>query len=251
MEDFTQRFTGRAESYSKYRPSYPIQILDIFEKEAKFDSTKVVADIGSGTGILSRLFLENGNKVFGVEPNDDMRRLAELNLEEFQKFESIKGTAENTGLEDESVDLIAVAQALHWFDPEKSWREFRRIAKHGCYLCVLYNDRKKDDPSGITHEYEEIIQKYARNKPKLERIEDDILSQFFKEWSFKKFSLPNKQILEFEGFLGRVSSASYMPRPSDLEFSAVERELKDVFDKHHKDSKITLSYDTNIFLGLI
>jgi ubiquinone/menaquinone biosynthesis C-methylase UbiE len=251
MEDFTQRFTGRAETYSRYRPTYPKHVFDILEKEANFDPSKIVADVGSGTGILSKLFLANGNKVFGVEPNDDMRKIAESSLAGFQKFVSIKGTAENTMLEDQSVDLITVAQALHWFDPERSWKEFRRIAKQVGYLCILYNDRKKDDASEVMQRYEDVIDKYASNKPKLERIEDEILSKFFSEWSFRKFSIANQQILDFAGLLGRVSSASYMPQPKENEFSAVEKELKDVFDKYQKDNKIMLSYNTNIFLGQI
>jgi SAM-dependent methyltransferase len=161
------------------------------------------------------------------------------------------GTAEDTTLRDQSIDLITVAQALHWFNPERSWKEFKRIAKAGGgYLCVIYNDRKKDG-TGIMQIYEEIIQKYAKNKPKLEQIEDDNLSKFFVQWSFKKFSIPNLQILDFNGLVGRVSSASYMPQPQDREFLSIERELKDVFDKYQDDGKVTLYYDTNIFLGLI
>jgi ubiquinone/menaquinone biosynthesis C-methylase UbiE len=251
IEDYTQRFTGRAEAYSKYRPSYPKQVLNILEKEMSFDSSKIVADVGSGTGILSRLFLENGNRVFGVEPNDDMRSIAESSLARFQRFISIKGSAGNTTLEDRSVDLISVAQALHWFDPEKSWNEFKRITKQGGYLCILYNDRKIDSGSGIMKRYEEIIERYVRNKPKTERVENDNLSKFFSGWSFRKFSIPNEQTLEFEGLVGRVCSASYMPRQSEENFLEMKRELEDMFSKYQKDNKITLSYDTNIFLGLI
>src|SRR5487761_355900 len=251
MEGYTQRFTGRAETYSRYRPTYPNQFLDVLKKEANFDSNKIVADIGSGTGILSKLFLENGNRVFGVEPNEDMRSVAESNLGHFQRFASIKGTAENTTLEDRSVDLISIAQALHWFDSKRSWKEFSRIIKRGGYLCILYNDRKTDDASGIMQRYEEIIDKHARNKPNLERVEDDILSKFFSGWSFKKFSIPNKQGLGFEGLVGRVCSASYMPQPNQEGFSEAKKELGDMFSKHQEDNKITLSYETNIFLGLI
>src|SRR5487761_1149721 len=234
MEDYTQRFTGRAEAYSSYRPTYPKQFLDILNKEANFDSTKIVADIGSGTGILSKLFLENGNRVFSVEPNDDMRSVAGSNLGHFQRFASIKGTAENTTLEDRSVDLISVGQALHWFDSKRSWKEFSRIIKRGGYLCILYNDRKTDDASGI-----------------MQRVEDDILSKFFSGWSFKKFSISNEQVLDFEGLVGRVCSASYMPQQNQQGFSEVKRELKDMFSKYQKDNKIMLSYETNIFLGLL
>jgi ubiquinone/menaquinone biosynthesis C-methylase UbiE len=251
-EDHTQRFTGRALAYSRYRPTYPKQVLDILRKEAGFDSKKIVADVGSGTGILSKLFLENGNKVFGIEPNDDMRKIAESSLSSHKRFVSVKGTAENTTLGDQTVDFISVAQALHWFDPERSWKEFKRIiGKEGGYLCIVYNDRKTEgDNSNVMKEYEDIIEKYGKNKPKLERVEDENLSQFFREWtSFRKFSTLNYQTLDFEGLLGRASSASYMPQPNEEGFTFVKKELEEIFAKYQKDNKVKLTYETNIFLG--
>jgi ubiquinone/menaquinone biosynthesis C-methylase UbiE len=125
-EDFTRRFTGRAFFYSTSRPSYPGKILDILRTEIGFDQTYVVADIGSGTGLLSELFLTNGNRVLGVEPNDDMRNFAENILVKFPRFLSVRGTAEHTSLKGASIDLVTVGQALHWFDCEVSSREFAR-----------------------------------------------------------------------------------------------------------------------------
>ncbi len=115
-EDFTKRFTGRAFVYSTSRPSYPRGILDILRSEINFDETYTIADIGSGTGLLSQLFLENRNRVLAVEPNDEMRGFAEKSLDKFPKFLSVRGTAEQTGLEGASVDLVVIGQALHWFD---------------------------------------------------------------------------------------------------------------------------------------
>jgi ubiquinone/menaquinone biosynthesis C-methylase UbiE len=121
-EDYTWRFAGKADSYSKYRPSYPERVLSVLKEKTSFDSSKIVADVGSGTGILSRLFLENGNTVYAIEPNEDMRSKAELALARFPNFHSVKGSAEDTTLEERSVDLITVAQALHWFDPASPGR---------------------------------------------------------------------------------------------------------------------------------
>src|SRR6266849_3318238 len=114
--DFAERFTGRAAAYSKYRPGYPAEILNVLNSEIAFDQGKTVADIGSGTGLLSKLFLQNGNTVFGVEPNDEMRSFAKQSFSGFPNFVSVKGSAENTTLQDFSVDLVTVGQALHWFD---------------------------------------------------------------------------------------------------------------------------------------
>lgn len=251
MEDYTQRFTGRAEAYSKYRPTYPQGVLDILKEKIHFDSSKVVADIGSGTGILSKLFLEHGNRVFGVEPNADMRNKAESSLAGFPNFISLNGTAENTSLKDRSVDLISIGQALHWFDPVKSWKEFGRIMNQNGWLCVLYNDRKSENYSGIMKNYESIVRKYSRNRPRMERIEGDALCKFFPTWVFEKYLLPNEQTLDFEGLIGRLSSASYMPQPEEDQFMSMKNEIKEIFDEYQVDNKITLFYVTNVFLGKI
>src|SRR5712664_2431192 len=169
-EDFTSRFTGRALFYLTSRPSYPGRILDILRSEIGFDQTKVVADIGSGTGLLSELFLTNGNRVIGVEPNDDMRNSAEKNLSKFPKFLSVRGTAERTSLESASVDLVSVGQALHWFDGEAASKEFSRILKSNAHVCIVYNDRTNED--SFTKEYDQIVRKYARDRANVPKIDD-------------------------------------------------------------------------------
>jgi ubiquinone/menaquinone biosynthesis C-methylase UbiE len=250
MEDYTQRFTGRAEIYSKYRPTYPKGVVDILRKEANFDSAKIVADIGSGTGILTRLLLENGNEVFAVEPNDEMRSFAESSLSGYRNFRSLRGTAEETTLADQSVDLVAVGQALHWFDHKKSRTEFLRISRRGGFLCVLYNDREKNGHLGIMEDYEQLVIKYARNKAPVERLEgEELLSKIFPEWAFRKFTLPNYQHLDFEGLAGRICSASYIPQPSEQAYPNMESDLETMFEKYQIDDRVTLIYKTSMFLG--
>ncbi len=249
MEDFTQRFTGRADVYSRNRPTYPKTVLEILRKEANFDSGKIVVDIGSGTGILTRLFLENGNHVFAVEPNDEMRGFAESSLSSFKNFKSVRGTAEDTTLNDESVDLISVGQAMHWFDRKKSRIEFLRILRKGGFLCVLYNDRRRDGSSGIMEDYEQLVNKYARKRAAVARVENDDLSDFFPHWVFRKFTLPNYQRLNFDGLLGRVCSSSYTPQPEEQTYPQMKGELKSMFDAYQEEGQVTLLYETNMFLG--
>ena len=126
---FVNRFTGRAEAYSKYRPTYPQEIIDILNAQIGFNKDKIVADVGSGTGILTKIFLDNGNRVFGIEPNDEMRSFAEKNLSRYDNFVSMNQSAENTGLSSNSIDLVTAGQALHWFDPDQSRVEFARILR--------------------------------------------------------------------------------------------------------------------------
>ena len=160
--DSTHRFNKRAALYSKYRPGYPKEILNILGSEIGFSRDATVADIGSGTGLLSKLFLQNGNTVYGVEPNDEMRSHAEQTLSTFPGFISIRGRAESSTLKDASIDLITVGQALHWFDRDPTIREFARILKNNGHLCVLYNDRSINDL--FMKGYEDVVQKHARDR---------------------------------------------------------------------------------------
>lgn len=248
-EDFTKRFTGRASFYSTSRPGYPPRILDILRSEIDFDDTCTIADIGSGTGLLAQLFLENGNVVFGVEPNDEMRGFAEKSLGKFPRFLSLRGTAEHSGLESTSVDLVVIGQALHWFEPEASSREFARILKPNGQVCVVYNDRNKED--SFMKGYDQIVRKYARNRASVPSIDDAYLSTFFRNGKYSKFSLPNEQILDLEGLLGRITSASYMPSPSDgAQFALLRDDVSRLFKTYEKMGKIRMLYDTTVLLGI-
>jgi ubiquinone/menaquinone biosynthesis C-methylase UbiE len=249
-EDFTKRFTGRAFFYSTSRPGYPQRILDILRAEIGFDKTFIIADIGSGTGLLSQLFLENGNRVLAVEPNDEMRTFAEKSLSKFPTFLSIRGTAESTGIESASVDVVTVGQALHWFNCEASSREFARILKENGHVCIVYNDRNKEDR--FMREYDLIVRKHARNRASVPSIDDTYLSKFFKNGKYSKFSLPNEQTLDLEGLLGRMTSASYMPSPSDEnQFTMLREDVALLFKKYEKLGRVRLLYDTSVLLGKI
>jgi SAM-dependent methyltransferase len=253
MQDNTQKFTGRADAYAKYRPRYPKEILRFLEREADFDSSKIIADVGSGTGMLSRLFLENGNPVFGVEPNDDMRKQAERELAQFPIFTSIKGTAENTTLRNGSIDLVSAGQALHWFDPERSRIEFSRILRHNGHVCIVYNDRTREEP--LMESYEKVIEKAKRvtQYSNLDHhdIESDYVSRFLGNSSHKRFSVPNGQTLDFEGLLGRASSASYWPKDNQEGVAQVKAELRALFDEFQKNNRITLTYNTYVDVGAV
>jgi ubiquinone/menaquinone biosynthesis C-methylase UbiE len=143
MEDSTKRFSNRVENYVKYRPHYPQEIINFLSEEIGLNSEKTIADIGSGTGISAELFLENGNKVYGIEPNKEMREAAEIYLEKYKYFISVNGTAEDTLLENDSMDIVLAGQAFHWFDVEKAKKEFKRILK-GRGLCYSNMEFKKN-----------------------------------------------------------------------------------------------------------
>lgn len=243
--DSTRRFSRRADWYSKYRPSYPPKILDILGKRIGFRSLDVVADIGSGTGLLSKIFLENGNKVFGVEPNESMRSYAEKELAGFN-FVSVKGTAERTTLPTGTVDLIAVGQAIHWFDRRLAKGEFSRISRAGAHLCVIYNDRTKDR---FGRAYAEVVRANERDRAKVPNPTPAYISGYFNRGKREGFAVPNEQVLDFEGLMGRLLSASYMPTPGERSFAKMRKDVRALFDEFCHDGKVKLRYDTRVLVG--
>src|ERR1700733_7160637 len=144
VKDATQRFSSRVDDYVRFRPGYPLEIIGLLKKECGLTANSVIADIASGTGIFTRMLLENGNRVFGIEPNDEMKRAGERFLADYPRFTSIAGTAEATTLPDGSVDIVTAAQAAHWFDGENARREFIRNLKPGGWLVLVWNDRRMD-----------------------------------------------------------------------------------------------------------
>ena len=112
MEDTYSHYSRIVENYSRYRPHYPRQLVEWLKTECGLSPAYVVADIGGGTGLMAELFLQNGNQVYGVEPNLDMRLAAEYLLRSYPLFTSIAATAEATTLAYHSVQLITVGNAF-------------------------------------------------------------------------------------------------------------------------------------------
>lgn len=242
-----ERFSNRVANYVKYRPAYPPQMIELFRDEMNLTAAEVVADIGSGTGISARVFLENGNFVYGVEPNRAMRRAAREFLRGYPRFESVNGTAEATALPDEAVDFVVAAQAFHWFDRQRTPAEFRRIARAGGRLALAWNERQLK-ANDFLREYENLLKEYGTDYEKVrhDRLDEKILVESF-QTNFRHASFPNAQTLDFEGLRGRMLSSSYMPAESDRRFAAVNDKLERLFAKYAENGKIQILYDTNVF----
>jgi SAM-dependent methyltransferase len=207
----------------------------------------VMADIGSGPGISARMFLENRNTVYCVEPNDAMRAAAEQLIGDFPGFKSINGTAEDTTLPDRSIDIVISAQAFHWFDPERTRPEFERIIKPGGFAALIWNIRQLEGTPFLV-EYEQFLIDNANDYGAVrhDNITDDEIAAFFKQ-GYKKATFDNEQIFDFAGLRGRMFSSSYMPAENTDRGRVVEKELRILFDKHAENGKIRVSYDTNVF----
>ncbi|MFJ5761988.1 class I SAM-dependent methyltransferase [Neobacillus sp. NPDC093182] len=246
----TDKFSGKAEVYSKSRPSYPNEYIDYLLSVNSLNETSRVADIGSGTGILTRQLLERGVSVLAVEPNDDMRTKAEQDLQPFEHFISIKGSAEETSLPDKCIDLVIAAQAFHWFDQDKFKLECKRILKQDAKVALVWNSRDFNSP--LIKENAEIFKKYCPNFYGFSGgigEGEEVFIPFFRsgEFEFKRF--PNDLVMDFEGFLGRNLSASYSLKKSDKEYEFFVGAITNLFYKYSHNGKIVMPNYTRSYLG--
>ena len=249
VKDATQRFSSRVENYVRYRPGYPPELLELLKNECDLTPDSLVADIASGTGIFTRMLAENGNRVFGVEPNDKMRRAGERLLESYSGFTSIAGTAEATTLPDHIVDIVAAAQAAHWFDRKKARREFVRILKPGGWLVLLWNERRTDS-TPFLREYEHLLLAYGTDYQEVrhERTTAEI-ADFFSPSPFRSRNLEMRQEVDYTGLEGRLLSSSYTPTSDHANYDTMLRELRRIFDAHQIDDRVSLEYNTLVYYG--
>lgn len=249
-EDSLHRFSNRVDDYIKYRPNYPDALINFLTAQHSLSKQSVVADMGSGTGILSELFLKNGNTVFAVEPNKEMREAAEKRYLGNLNFISVDATAEKTTLRDNTIDMIVAGQAFHWFDKSKSKIEFNRILKQNATVVLIWNDRRIDTTPFLI-EYENLLKKYGTDYLKVnhKNIGPEQMNAFFgkEKYSFTSFS--NFQYFDFEGLKGRLLSSSYVPTKEQPGFNSMIDSLKEIFDTHNSSGKVTIEYDTKIYAG--
>ncbi|WP_338452709.1 class I SAM-dependent methyltransferase [Niallia oryzisoli] len=248
----TDKFTDKAEVYAKYRPSYPLEYIEYLISEAGLNEDCMIADIGSGTGILSRQLLEMGFSVIGVEPNDHMRTVAEQTIKPNSCFISVKATAEHTTINDHSLDLVTVAQAFHWFDMEPFRLECQRILKQDAKMALVWNSR--DGSSDINKESADVCQKYCPNfKGFSEGMEETPIpfQQFFKDGKYEFKCFRNDLPFTLIGFLGRYLSASYSPKKTDKEYNPFITALSNIFEKYSDNGKIIIPNITRSYLGQV
>jgi len=249
ISDNLTRFSDRVENYVKYRPSYPSEVISFLQKTLGLQPNWQVADIGSGTGISSELFLKHGNEVFGVEPNYAMRSAAEDFLASYDHFASVKGTAEATTLPDDTIDLIVCAQAFHWFDRETTKKEFKRILKSPGYVALLWNDRLIRGP--FLEGYEQLLLTYGTDYEKVahRNITEQMIEDFFAPYPVHLAAIDNYQEFDYTGLEGRLLSSSYTPSPEDPRYIPMLERLRQLFQEHQVNGKVRFEYKTTIYTG--
>ena len=290
MSNSTTRFSDRVEDYVKYRPHYPAAVIDYLRAAYGLSPEWVVADIGSGTGISAELFLHNGNRVYGVEPNREMREKAEQLLAGYAErpgacgtsagaaaeyaerpategaaaagsgqFTSLDGSAEATGLPEGSIDLVVAGQAFHWFDPQRSRGEFTRILRPGGIVALIWNERLILSP--FEKEYEKLILRYASdyNTINHKNISDEQFERFFRPAAYSLATFPNEQFFDFDGLKGRLLSSSYIPKEGPRNVALMQA-MRELFDRHvagggagaqASGGRVRVGYDTKVYSGVL
>ena len=248
--DTVERFTDRVADYTRHRPSYPAALLDLVAQRTGFTPAWTVADVGAGTGILTGLFLRHGNPVYAVEPNDAMRAVAEQTLASFPSLHSMNGRSEATGLPGASIDLIVAGQAFHWFEPVATRAEFQRILRAGGWVALVWNSRRQAGTPFLVA-YQQLLDEFGTDYRQVDHqfvVDDTALARFY-GGPYSVDRLPNQQVLDLAGVVGRLFSTSYTPAVGDPRRSQMQARLEEIFAATAVDGRVVLAYDTELCLG--
>jgi len=250
FSDAKQRFSNRVADYVRYRPGYPTAVLDLLRAECGLRPGHVIADIGSGTGLLGELFLKNGNRIYGVEPNKEMREAGEEYLASYDGFSSIEGSAESTTVGDSSIDFVTAGQAFHWFEPNSARSEFIRILKPAGWVVIAWNDRRMEEKR-LTREYEELLERFGIDYKSVKDAYPEVhhIRSFFGSDDFHSRDLPNEQALDWDGLRGRLRSSSFAPAEDHPNYAPMMAELDRIFRAHQRDGYVRMEYFTRIYFG--
>lgn len=250
LTDGKTRFSSRVADYVAGRPPYPRAVLGTLAERIGFDRTWRVADVGAGTGISTRLFVENGNPTVAIEPNEAMRGACVASLSSHANFSAIAAPAEATTLTEASVDLVVAAQAFHWFDPAGFARECNRILTPRGRVLLMWNDRSIDDP--FMARYEQIVERYASDYTKVghrKRDNQDSTAAWFDPASYAFVEVPNIQPVDLETLKARTASSSYMPQRDDPGFAPMMDEITRLFAEFAIDGKVAMPHVTRMNIG--
>ncbi|HVC81655.1 MAG TPA: class I SAM-dependent methyltransferase [Chloroflexota bacterium] len=253
--DPTQRFSNRVDDYVRYRPFYPKALIDLLRRACGMTAEWIVADVGSGPGNLTRLFLDHGNRVHGIEPNREMREAGERLLGGYPRFTSVIGTAEETTLPDGSVDLVVAGQAFHWFDPARARREFARVLRPPRWVALVWNERRVDATPFLAA-YERLMLAHGTDYATVGHSNADptntiALDAFFGADGYTRATFENRQLFDFEGLRGRLLSSSYAPAAGQPGHDLLLTGLRAAFDVHQENGAVSFEYNTTVSYGCL
>lgn len=245
------KFSGKAQIYEKYRPGYTKECIDYIIKNSDISEGGRIADIGAGTGIFSEGLLKLGYKVVAVEPNDDMRAEAQKKLSGYPLFSIVNTSAENTELEEHSIDLITVAQAFHWFDVPRFRRECLRILKPDKKVFLIWNNR--DSKSELVKENARICSEFCPDFTGFsggkEKTQEESFLQFFQDGKYTVEVFSNNLYFDKKSFIGRNLSASYALKQEDTSYKAFITALEALFEQYQENGMVRLANVIQCYSG--
>jgi SAM-dependent methyltransferase len=245
----TARFSDRVENYVRYRPGYPLEVLDLLRAECGLQASHIIADIASGTGVFTRMLLENGNSVFAVEPNAEMREAGVHELESYARLVSVAGTAEETTLRSASVDFVTAAQAAHWFDLPRARAEFARILRPEGWCVLIWNERRTET-TPFLRDYEQLLLTYGTDYKEVRHERTTaLIHKFFAPKLCRERVFSLCQQFDYEGIAGRLLSSSYAPLEGHPSYAPMMQELERIFRAHAVDDKVGFEYNTQVYYG--
>ena len=244
VDNATKRFSSRVERYAKYRPGYPHILIDFLKDACNLEPDHVVADVGSGTGLLAELFLKNGNPVYAIEPNPDMRAVAEQSLAGYRRFRSVEATAERTTLPNRSVDLVAVGRTFHWLEADKALSEFERILKPEGWAVIAWFKRRSSSP--FLAKYEDLLLSYGIDRREMcqRRLE---MESFLVAAAFKAAKLEENRLLSLDALKGLTLSCSTAPEPDDPNVVPMMHAIEALFRQYQHSDAVPLGHDVVIY----
>jgi SAM-dependent methyltransferase len=250
MDNSSPYVTRLVENYSQYRPGYPqAAIVDLLQRECDLTPQAIIADIGSGTGLLTEVFLRNGNQVFGIEPLPAMRTAAEHFLQRYPRFTSIAATAEATTLADHCVDVVTAGQAFHWFDRKRARREFARILVPRGWVVLAWNDQRTTATPFLVA-WEQFWQTYlAREGVNPQQRQQELLAPFFGTGTFTVKLFENPLVCDFAALKGRVLSSGNAPTADHPRYPEMLQALEAIFQAHQVNGTVTIEHDTLVCYG--
>ena len=249
-ESHTERFSGRVDAYARHRPSFPRAIVAFLREHRALADGATVADVGAGTGMLAEVFLDAGHRVLAVEPNREMLTACRQLATRYAALQVVEGSAEHTALAENSIDLVTVGRAMHWFDWKQAHREFRRILRPEGWVLIATNGHR-DSGALVSEQLTDLLRRHRMDscEADVRRDFDQRLRGFLDPATWHRTRLDHSMTVTFETLLGYAQSLSAIPHPGQTGYEAMAAALQSIFHAHQSEGQLTTPLVSQLFLG--